>query len=95
LVEQLPVDGPELGVEYHLVACGGDVHDDVEEVGGAVGTDHQPSAGSSPTSSTTSSGVGRWHTGGEQPRRTSGRIDYRRVKVRWVTPLGDETASTS
>jgi hypothetical protein len=25
----------------------------------------------------------------------SGRIGYRRVKVRWVTPLGDETASTS
>jgi len=24
-----------------------------------------------------------------------GRIGYRRVKVRWVTPLGEETASMS
>ena len=29
------------------------------------------------------------------PSRANRSLGYRRVKVRWVTPLGDETASTS
>jgi hypothetical protein len=33
----------------------------------------------------------RWRTTSPDVRRTG----YRRVKVRWVTPLGDETASMS
>lgn len=41
----------------------------------------------------TSSDVGRWHTGRDLTGRRG--IGYRRVKVRWVTPLGDETASMS
>jgi hypothetical protein len=81
--------------ERKVLAFGGDEHDDFEEVGGAVGTDHEPSVGLLahviddvlpcwPVAH-------RWRTTAPGVRG----IGYRRVKVKWVTPLGDETASTS
>jgi hypothetical protein len=46
-------------VEYHIVACGGDEHDDFEEVAARSGPITSHRSGFSPASSTTSSDVGR------------------------------------
>jgi hypothetical protein len=60
LVDQLPVGGPAgHGVEYHIVACGGDEHDDFEEVAARSGPITSHRSGFSPASSATSSDVGR------------------------------------
>jgi hypothetical protein len=96
IVGQLPVDGPEgHAVGYQLVACGGDEHDDFEAVGGAVGIDHQPSVG---ILAHAVDDVLRCWPVARRWRTTSPDvhgIGHRRVKVRWATPLGDETASMS
>jgi hypothetical protein len=64
-------------------------------VDGAVGADHKPSVG---ILAHVVDDVLRCWSVARRWRRTSpdvSRIGYRRVKVRWMTPLGDETASTS